>query len=154
VKHLALAAACKPSVLYATLHVRHSKFLVTITKKSCPLQLSWNSILHHVGFEVLTAVSMKITIFWDIARFRRKVSPPSSGFKTSRINGDWATPFLLRSGPYITLIPIDSSFCLATCSRWFLIRLIFNPENGGDTFLRNVGSYTGYTTLFPEDGNF
>jgi hypothetical protein len=27
--------------------------------------------------------------------------------------------------------------------RWFLARLIFNPENGGDTFLRNNGSYHG-----------
>jgi hypothetical protein len=28
----------------------------------------------------------------------------------------------------------------ATCSRWFLARGFFYPEDGGDTFLRNVGS--------------
>jgi hypothetical protein len=30
----------------------------------------------------------------------------------------------------------------ATCSRWFLARGFFYPEDGGDTFLRNVDSYT------------
>jgi hypothetical protein len=33
--------------------------------------------------------------------------------------------------------------------RGFLARLIFDPEDGGDTFLRNVGSYTDYTALYP-----
>jgi hypothetical protein len=28
-------------------------------------------------------------------------------------------------------------------------RLIFYPEDGSDTFLRNVGSHTDYTALFP-----
>jgi hypothetical protein len=28
----------------------------------------------------------------------------------------------------------------ATCSRWFLVRGFYYPEDGGDTFLRNVGS--------------
>jgi hypothetical protein len=27
-----------------------------------------------------------------------------------------------------------------TCSRWFFARGFFYPEDGGDTFLRNVGS--------------
>jgi hypothetical protein len=27
----------------------------------------------------------------------------------------------------------------ATCSRWFPARGFFIPEDGGDTFLRNVG---------------
>jgi hypothetical protein len=29
----------------------------------------------------------------------------------------------------------------ATCSRWFLARGFFYPEDGGETFLRNVGSH-------------
>jgi hypothetical protein len=49
-----------------------------------------------VGFEVLTAVVMKISIFWDIK--------------------------------------------LATCFHaGFLLGLFFDPEDGGDMFLRNVG---------------
>jgi hypothetical protein len=34
-------------------------------------------------------------------------------------------------------------------ARWFLARLIFEPEDG-DTFLRNVGSHTDYTVLYKE----
>jgi hypothetical protein len=33
----------------------------------------------------------------------------------------------------------------ATCSRWFFARGLFYPEDGGDTFLRNVGSTKIYT---------
>jgi hypothetical protein len=33
----------------------------------------------------------------------------------------------------------------ATCSRWFLARKFFYPEDGGDTILRNVGSHRNYT---------
>jgi hypothetical protein len=58
-------------------------------------------------------------------------------------------PLLLLSVLYIIVIPTDSSFCPATRSRWFLARLIFDPEDGGNTFLRNVGSYTDYTVLYP-----
>jgi hypothetical protein len=32
---------------------------------------------------------------------------------------------------------------------WFLERLILDLEDGVDTFLRNVGSHTDYTTLYP-----
>jgi hypothetical protein len=39
-------------------------------------------------------------------------------------------------------------------SRWFLTRLIFGPEDGGDTFLRNVGSYTDYTVVYQGRCNF
>jgi hypothetical protein len=55
--------------------------------------------------------------------------------------------FLLTSGPYKTVIPTDSSFCL-------LARLIFDLEDGGDTFLRNVGSYTDYMALYPRRWQF
>jgi hypothetical protein len=51
----------------------------------------------NVGFEVLTAVVMKSTVFWD-------------------------------------------STLLATCYHaGFLLGLFFNPEDGGDMVLRNVG---------------
>jgi hypothetical protein len=36
-------------------------------------------------------------------------------------------------------------------TRWFPARQIFEPEDGGDTFLRNVGSHT--RRYIPEDGN-
>jgi hypothetical protein len=31
---------------------------------------------------------------------------------------------------------------------WFLARMIFDPEDGGDTFLRNVCSHTDYTAVY------
>jgi hypothetical protein len=62
--------------------------------------------------------------------------------------------FLLTSGPYIIVIPTVISFCLSPSSRWFLARLIFDPEDGGDTLLRNVGSCTDYTALYPRRWQF
>jgi hypothetical protein len=44
-------------------------------------------------------------------------------------------------GPYSTASP--------PAARWFLARLIFDPEDGSDTFFRNVGSHTDYTALYP-----
>jgi hypothetical protein len=37
----------------------------------------------------------------------------------------------------------------ATCSRWFLARGFFYPEDGGDMLLRNVGSHKIYTSPHP-----
>jgi hypothetical protein len=31
-----------------------------------------------------------------------------------------------------------------SATHWFLTRLIFDPEDGGDVFLRNVGSHTDH----------
>jgi hypothetical protein len=37
----------------------------------------------------------------------------------------------------------------ATCSRWFLARGFFYPEDGDGTFLRNVGLHKIYTATHP-----
>jgi hypothetical protein len=58
-----------------------------------------------VLFEVLTAMTMKNEVFWDVASYRSCVQTA------------------------------------ATCSHWFLVRRFFYPEDGGDMFLRNDGSY-------------
>jgi hypothetical protein len=42
---------------------------------------------------------------------------------------------------------------LLPATRWFLARLIFDPEDGGDAFLRNVGSHTDYRRYIPENGD-
>jgi hypothetical protein len=73
----------------------------------------------------------------------------SQARESSEPMGTGQHPFLLPSGPYIIVIITGSSFCLATCSCWFLAWLIFNPEDGGDTFLWNIGSYIVYTVLYP-----
>jgi hypothetical protein len=117
---------------------------------------------------------MKITISWDIASLHIlpasrinlfpqtepctqlfvAIGSPTNPCESSEPMGTGQHPFLLPSAPYITVIPSQSSFCLATCSRLFLARLIFDPEDGGDTFLRNVGSYTDYTALYPRRWQF
>jgi hypothetical protein len=55
-------------------------------------------------------------------------------------------PLSLPSCSYISGCSrlVDQS--AATCSRWFLARGIFYPEDGGDTFLRKVGSHNIYTS--------
>jgi hypothetical protein len=37
----------------------------------------------------------------------------------------------------------------ATCSRWFLARGFFYPEDEGDGYLRNVGLHKIYTVAHP-----
>jgi hypothetical protein len=68
---------------------------------------------------------MKVAIFWDIA--------PCDPYMNRRLGGNYNLQFL------------ESRYLLA---HWFLARMIFDPEDGGDTFLRNVGSYTDCTTLY------
>jgi hypothetical protein len=71
-----------------------------------------------VGFEVLTAVVMKSIIFWDITQ--------CSPLKVNRRFG----------GTY----RLHLQALLATCFyTGFLLGLYFDPEDGGDMFVRNVG---------------
>jgi hypothetical protein len=87
-----------------------------------------------VGFEVLTAVVMKSTVFWDITpcsplsvdRRFGETSPPSSASNIKRTRnqgeGRWQAEFCL-----------PPAFMLASSANFF------DPEDGGDMFLRNVG---------------
>jgi hypothetical protein len=61
---------------------------------------------HYVGFEVLTALVMKSSLFWAIT--------PCSPFEVNQL-----ACYLLHAG--------------------FLLGLFFDAEDGGATFLRNVG---------------
>jgi hypothetical protein len=79
-----------------------------------------------VGFEVLTAVVMKSSIFWDITQcnpfkvnrsFRKNISPIFGVEEKAN----------------------QETSVLATCFHVsFFLGLIFDPEDGGDMFLRNV----------------
>jgi hypothetical protein len=71
-------------------------------------------------FQVLTVLVMNSAIFRDTAL--------CSTYVSRRFRGTWPG------------IP-------AACH--ILARLTFDAENGGDTFLRNVGSHTHYTALYP-----
>jgi hypothetical protein len=80
-----------------------------------------------VGFEVLTVVVMKSTIFWDIM--------PRSPLKVN-----W------RFGA------LDLAL-LATCFHaGFLLGLFFDPKDGSDMFLQIVCWLSAdYMALYPED---
>jgi hypothetical protein len=43
-----------------------------------------------------------------------------------------------------SIFRVEKSASAVTCSRWFLARGFFYPEDGGDTFFRNVGSHKIY----------
>jgi hypothetical protein len=58
-------------------------------------------------------------------------------------------PLSLPPCSYIGGCPQLVAQYAATCSRWFLARGFFNPEDGGDTFLQNVGSHKIYTAPHP-----
>jgi hypothetical protein len=51
---------------------------------------------------------------------------------------------------YITCILAGwLAYCQLPAPCWFLAWLIFNPEDGGDTFFRNVSSHMDYMALYP-----
>jgi hypothetical protein len=62
-------------------------------------------------------------------------------------------PLSLPSCPYIAGCFRLVAESAATCSRWFLARGFFYPEDGGDTFLRNVNSHKLYTAPHPRRRN-
>jgi hypothetical protein len=81
------------------------------------------NICTSVGFEVFTAVVMKSTIFWDMTL----CSPLSLN---RRFGGIYRLHFQLAC--------------------WFCWTYFFDPEDGGDMFLRNVGyNSTDYTASYP-----
>jgi hypothetical protein len=52
---------------------------------------------------------------------------------------------LCKKSSVIILVVEDTWQIAATCSRCFLAHGFFYPEDGGDMFLRNVGSHKIYT---------
>jgi hypothetical protein len=94
-----------------------------------------------VEFEVLTAVVMKSTVFWDITLCSR--------LKVNRRFGE--TYRHHRQGRQISQVRNQRKAVLATSFHaGFLLGFFFDPEDEGDKFLRNVRSHsTDYTALYP-----
>jgi hypothetical protein len=86
----------------------------------------------HVGFEVFTAVVMKSIIFWDVT--------PCSLLRCNRRFG----------GTYRIHLQGRRKFCLPPAYLLVLAEIFFDPEDGGDMFLRNVCCIsTHYTASHP-----
>jgi hypothetical protein len=99
-------------------------------RKPAPVPLCPPQIPHPwpiLGFDVFTAVVTNVAIFWDIA--------PCSSYMNRCFGGTYHL--------YLQVVTLrySNSACLAM--------LTFDPEYGGDTFLRNVGSLVDYTALYP-----
>jgi hypothetical protein len=78
----------------------------------------------NVRFEVSTAVTMMIFIFWEMT--------PCGSYKNRRFRGGYES------------LPIQE----LTTSLCNLLALV-HPEDEGDTILRNVGSYKSHTMSSP-----
>jgi hypothetical protein len=74
----------------------------------------------YVRFEVSTAVTMMIIIFWEMT--------PCGSYKNS----------------FIGVVAYTRAYHFALC-----LPALVHPEHGGDTILRNVGSYTSHTVSSP-----
>jgi hypothetical protein len=102
-----------------------------------------------VGFEVFRAVVMKSIIIWDMtpcspSSFNRRFGGTYHLHHQGRKNRFSKPASKLHSGGYEEYHLLGSS-CLLVCWTYF-----FDPENGGDMFLRNVGwNSTDYTASYP-----
>jgi hypothetical protein len=101
----------------------------------------WKTNPIYVGFEVSTAVVKKSCIFWDIT--------PCHPLKANRCFG--GTHHLLKMEAICSSETSTDFHRLAICFyAGILLRLFFDPEDGGDIFLRNIGWLSAdYTTLYP-----
>jgi hypothetical protein len=91
-----------------------------------------------VGFQVFTAVVMKSIIFWDITR----CSPLSLN---RRFGGTYRLHLQRRRNKFIKNQQASKQVASRFCWTYF-----FDPEDGGDMFLRNVGwNSTDYTASYP-----
>jgi hypothetical protein len=89
---------------------------------------------------------MKCSIFWDIT--------PRSPLKVNRrLGGKFASIFRIgEKDKEESSMKQNSACCLLNIG--FLLVLFFNPEDGGDISLRNVGLLsTDYAALYPRRQN-
>jgi hypothetical protein len=90
--------------------------------------LNSNKSFLFVRFEVFTAVTMKNAVFWGVALCRSRVN--------RRFGGTYCSIFRVEK-------PASEEPVWAGGCRFFY------PEDGGNTFIRNVGSHKTYTAPHP-----
>jgi hypothetical protein len=107
-------------------------------------------------------------VFWDVAPCRSYVNRRFGGTYRLHLQGTeepaaddsrryeprrprYSVPShsFLDAGTLALFLVSFSYNSAATCSRWLLACGFFFPEDGGDTFLRNVGSHKIYTAPHP-----
>jgi hypothetical protein len=120
------------------------------TRPQGTLLCGWAS--YNVGFEVFTAVTMKNAVFWDVepcgsCENRRFQGSVASILSTEPTNP--TTPHSLPTSPFSATVLIYLVFYWVQSARQLLILSLvlrfFYPEDGGNTFLRNVCSHKTHT---------
>jgi hypothetical protein len=101
--------------------------------------LNSQTMLFFVRFEVFTGVTMKDSVSWDVGLCRSCVNRCLE----ERIAS------IFRVEKSASEEPAWAGGCRLTCSCWFLTHRFFYPEDGSDTFLRNVGSHNIYRAPHP-----
>jgi hypothetical protein len=121
------------------------------------------SPVRHLSFQqrsVIALLYFDMTPYSLVDRYQRfgRTCCLCSQFRLLRLTVDAACFYVRLVGTYLpnymALHPTGQQ-CSAQLpiARWFPARVIFDPEDGGDTFLRNVGSHTDYTEPITENGN-
>jgi hypothetical protein len=90
----------------------------------------------NVRFEVFRVVTMKDAVFWDVAPCRSCVNRHFGGTHRLHLQGRKIS----ERGTSV--------------SRWPHLSDFFYPEDGGDTFLRYVGSHKIYSYTAPHPRRF
>jgi hypothetical protein len=85
-------------------------------------------------------VTAKNAVFWDVVPCKSCVNRGFGGTHRLHLQG--------RKKPR-TRNQREQVQTAATCSRWFLSRGFFYPEDEGDAFFRNVGLHKTYTAPHP-----
>jgi hypothetical protein len=93
---------------------------IHLNSRPPPKKKTPNDLYESSGFEILTEEITKVAIFWDIARCSQYVNRRFGG--TYHLHLQHAISFF---------------------------GLLFDPEDGDDKFLRNIGSYMYYRALYP-----
>jgi hypothetical protein len=115
----------------------------TLTLELSPLPTSWilNTLWSYkilLDLQVTTAVTMKGAVFWGFW-----VVSPCSSEKARHFGG---TPYLHLQGPKVSQAR-NERISLPPASFGYLLGLLFEPEAGGEIFLRNVEVSPNYTAL-------
>jgi hypothetical protein len=112
--------------------VRVTEFPITnsnlVVKLFIQLIYKYNLFINnqiYIRFEIFTAVTMKNAVFWDMSQCRSCVNRRFGGMYSLHFHGR-------KSG--------SCRLFAATCSHWLLSCGFFYAEDGGETFLWNVGS--------------
>jgi hypothetical protein len=117
------------------------------TESNQKMGLSMNNsygLLYYIGFETCH-ISLCMHNWWILSQ---SITVEQFYWCISYLGFEVLAAVVMNVATFWDIVacsPHVNRYFLATCYSWFLSLLIFNPEDGGDTFLRNVSSHTDYT---------